>query len=81
MDIEVAELRVTSAEATIQGVTEVFSHHGYPETVVSDSGPQFLSETFRTFVQESSFAHITSSSCNPQANGEAEPAVQTVKSL
>lgn len=42
--IEVAELRVTSAEATIQAVKEAFAHHGYPETVVSDNGPQF-SET------------------------------------
>lgn len=79
--IEVAELRVTSSEATVRAVKEAFSRHGYPETVVSDNVPQFSSETFRTFAQESGFTHVTSSPRYPQANGEAERAVQTVKSL
>ncbi|KAL0150323.1 hypothetical protein M9458_054431, partial [Cirrhinus mrigala] len=79
--IEVAELRVTSAEATVRAVKEAFAHHGYPETVVSDNGPQFSSETFRLFAEESCFTHVTSSPRYPQANGEAERAVQTVKCL
>lgn len=79
--IEVAELKVTSAESTIRAIKEPFAHHGYPETVVSDIGPQFSSETFRTFAKESSFTHITSSPRYLQANGESEHAVQTFKSL
>lgn len=74
-----AELRVTSSEATVRAVKEAFAHHGYPETVMSDNRPQFSSETFRTFAKQSCFAHVTSSPRNPQANGEAERAVQTVK--
>ena len=50
--MEVAELRVTSSEATVRAVKEAFAHHGYPETVVSNNGPQFSSETFRTFAKE-----------------------------
>ncbi|KAL0190869.1 hypothetical protein M9458_013567 [Cirrhinus mrigala] len=72
--IEVAELRVTSAEATVHAVKEAFAHHGYPETVVSDNGPQL-------FAEESCFTHVMSSPRYPQANGEAERAVQTVKCL
>lgn len=60
---------------------EAFTRHGYPETVVSDNRPQFSSETFRTFAQKSGFTHITSSPRYPQANGKAERAVRTVKSL
>lgn len=75
-----AELRVTPSEATVCTVKEAFAHHGYPEIVMSDIGPQFSSETFRTFAKESCFTHVTSSPHYPQANGEAEHAVQTVKS-
>lgn len=79
--IEVAELKTTSSEATVCAVKDAFARHGYPETVVSDNGPQFSSETFRAFAKEACFAHATSSPRYPQANGEAECAVQTIKSL
>uniref|UniRef100_A0A3Q3W7X1 Integrase catalytic domain-containing protein n=1 Tax=Mola mola TaxID=94237 RepID=A0A3Q3W7X1_MOLML len=57
----------------------VFSHHGIPEIVISDNGPQYSSEPFRVFSKEYGFTHITSSSGYPQANGEVERAVATVK--
>lgn len=66
--IEVAELKVTSSEATVRALKDVFAHHGYPETVVSDNRPQFSSETFRTFAKEACFAHVMSSPRYPQAN-------------
>lgn len=78
--IEVAELRVTSSEATVCAVNEAFAHHGYPEIVVSDNGPQFSSETCRT-AKVSCFAHVTSSHRYPQVNGEAKRVLQTVKCL
>lgn len=76
-----AELKVASSEATFCAVKDAFARHGYPEMVVSDNGPQFSSETFRTFAKENCFTHITSSPHYPLANGEAERAVQTVKCL
>ncbi|XP_034038495.1 obscurin-like [Thalassophryne amazonica] len=79
--IEVAELKTTSSEATVHAVKDAFARHGYPETVVSDNGPQFSSETFRAFAKEACFAHVTSSPRYPQANGEAGRSVQTIKSL
>ena len=50
-DIQVAELRVTSSEATVRAVKEAFAHNGYPVTIVSDNGPQFSSVSFRTFAK------------------------------
>lgn len=79
--IEIAELRYTSAEVTVRAIKEAFARHGTAETVVSDNGPQFSSELFRQFAKEHQFAHVTSSPRYPQANGEAERAVRTIKDL
>ena len=59
----------------------VFARHSIPETVVSDNGPQYSSEIFSQFANEYGFRHITSSPHYPQANGEAERAVKTIKCL
>uniref|UniRef100_A0A3B3DJ66 Gypsy retrotransposon integrase-like protein 1 n=1 Tax=Oryzias melastigma TaxID=30732 RepID=A0A3B3DJ66_ORYME len=79
--IEVAELKSTVAEVTIRAIKEIFARHGTAETVVSDNGPQFSSELFKKFAEEFQFTHITSSPLYPQANGEAERAVRTIKDL
>ena len=54
---------------------------GIPDTIVSDNGPQFVSDRFRQFVERWDITHITSSPRYPQSNGEAKRAVQTVKGL
>lgn len=79
--IEVAYLNVTSAHTVIAALKECFSRHGIPQTVVSDNGPQYSCALFKDFAQEYGFTHITSSPRYPQANGEAERAVATVKGL
>ena len=48
---------------------------------MSDNGPQYNSQAFIEFAKQYNFSHITSSPKFPQANGEAERAVRTVKDL
>lgn len=79
--IEIAELKSTSAEVTIRAIKDVFARHGTAEFVITDNGPQFSSSVFREFAKENNFMHITSSPRYPQANGEAERAVRTIKDL
>jgi len=50
-------------------------------TLISDNGPPFNSEDFKTFSAEWDFHHVTSSPYHPQSNGSAENAVKTCKSL
>ena len=77
--IEIAELKSTLAEVTIRAIKEVFARHGTAELVISDNGPQFSSSVFREFAKENNFIHITSSPRYPQAHGEAERDVRTIK--
>lgn len=40
--------------------------------IISDNGPQFISNNFKTFVRESSMNHIRTSPYYPQSNGKIE---------
>ncbi len=79
--IEVAHLNVATANTVIAALKDVFSRNGIPETVISDNGPQYSSALFTNFASDYGFMHITSSPRYPQAIGEAERAVETVKGL
>lgn len=80
-NIELAHLTSTSSERVILHCKSIFARHGIPEEVQSDNGPQFASHQFGKFATEYGFTHRTSSPHFPQANGEAERAVQTVKNF
>ena len=79
--IKIAQLDRTTAEEVIFRTKGVFARQGIPEVVVSDNGPQYFSEAYTAFAQQFQFEHVTSSPHNPQTNGEAERAVQTVRNL
>ena len=58
-----------------------FARYGCPDQVVSDNGPQFDCQEFQKFAETWDFEHTPSSPGNSKANGKAESAVKTAKSL
>ena len=79
--IEVDNLTSTTSKAVIAKLKQHFARHGIPDVVISDNGPQFSSEDFRTFATKWNFTHQTSSPGNSQSNGAAEAAVKTIKRM
>lgn len=78
---EVDELSQTLAINVIQKMKYHFARYGLPEVVVSDNGPQFSCLEFLNFSEKFDFKHQPSSPGNSQANGKAEAAVKTAKSI
>jgi len=79
--IEIAKLNSTTSASVINHLSSIFSRHGIPQILFSDNGPQYKSIEFSTFIKTYGFKHFTSSPRYPQANGEAERAVRTIKQL
>ena len=75
---EVIKMSSTTSEGTINVC--VFSRFGYPETLVSDNGPQFSSSGFSKLCIDNGINHVTSSVHKPSTNGQAERVVQVLKS-
>ena len=69
----------TIASKTIAKLRDSFARFGLPEQLVSDNGPQFVSEEFESFLHRNGVKHIRSSPYHPASNGAAERLVQTVK--
>ena len=78
---EIDRLPSTRASAVILKMKAHFARYGCPDRVVSDNGPQFTADEFAKFAKSWDFDHRTSSPGNSKANGKAESAVKTAKSL
>ena len=77
--LEVCPMTTTTSTATIQHLRMMFSRFGLPETLVSDNGPQFSAEEFRSFCRLNGIHHILITPYHPSSNGMVERAVQTFK--
>ena len=75
------DLRDTLARTVIRKMKFHFARYGLPDIVVSDNGPQFSCQEFFQFANEFNFRHQPSSPGNSQANGKAEAAVKTAKTV
>ena len=78
---EVQDLSHTTSSRVITVLKSWFTRHGIPATVISDNGPPFNSEDFKSFSKEWDFHFITSSPYHAQCNGRVENAVKTCESL
>ena len=78
---EVYLLSSPNSKCVIEATKEAFAHHGIPEEVISDNGPQYSSREYKCFANEWEFKHTTSSPHYPKSNGLAETTVKIVKGL
>ena len=60
---------------------QIFAEYDWPDTLISNNGPCYASETFKQLMAEYQVNHITSSPHYPQSNGLAEKYVQIIKNL
>ena len=68
-----------TTEKTIIELRLIFAQHGLPEEVVSDNGPQFVSNEFAEFMHKNGIKHTLSPPYHPQSNRAAEREVRIVK--
>lgn len=69
----------TSAGATIPKLHNIFATFGVPRVVKSDNGPPFNGSEFKRFSDIMGFHHRKVTPLWPQANGEVERFVKTLK--
>nr|XP_006818475.1 PREDICTED: uncharacterized protein K02A2.6-like [Saccoglossus kowalevskii] len=79
---ELDKLDTDTTSSTIVNCTKShFARHGIPENVISDNGPQFISNEYETFAREWEFEYITCSPYHSQSNGKVESAVKISKKI
>ena len=76
--LEVIPMKTTTSEKTIDVLRKLFSSHRLCEAIVSDNGPQFVSQVFKSFCEANGIKHTMVVPYHPQSNGAAESCVQTV---
>ena len=69
----------TTTAKMIEVLRKIFARNGLPEQVVTDNGPQFVSEEFAQFVKENGIEHTRSAPYHPASNGLAERFVKSLK--
>ena len=62
----------TTTVKVIDNLEEIFSRHGLPITIKSDSGPQFISGELQEYCVQNGIVHLKTIPKWPQANGEVE---------
>lgn len=70
---------ITAKETAVMFIKNIFKLHGFPEKIISDRGPQFISK-FWSAVFESAGAKVKlTSAFHPQANGQTERTNQSLE--
>jgi len=76
---EIIEMSSTTATKTVEELRQLFLACSLPEQLVSDNGPQFVSQAFDLFIKINGIKHIRTLPYHPVSNGAAERLVQTFK--
>ena len=78
---EVDPLKSTTTAAKVKALKRHFSTHGIPDEIISDNGPQLVSEEFAKFASDWEFSHTTSSPYHSRSNGKGKSAVKIANNL
>ena len=70
---------ITSQETAELLMREVFRHHGLPDDIISDRGPQFISKFWRHMFKLLHTSCKLSSGYHPETNGQSERTNQTIE--
>ena len=71
---EVDVIRSTSTDVVVDKLGAHFARHGFPISLRSDNGPQFVAAVFQDFLTEHGVEHRRTTPYWPRANGEVERA-------
>ena len=77
--IEVIQMGKTTSEKVKEAMFKLFARWGLPVHIVTDNGPQFISEEFEDFLKNNGIKHTTTAPYKPSTNGAAERSVGIVK--
>ena len=66
---EVVVMKSMKSHDVIRALNPIFARYGYPFSLKSDNGPQFVSEEFEAYLRENGIQHVTSPPLWLQANG------------
>ena len=69
---EILDTKDTTSGTIITWLKDLFAKQGLPDGILTDNGPQFVSEEFRTFLRDGDIHHYTSAVYNPRENGQVE---------
>ena len=76
---EVSMMSFTTVSKTMDVLRQMFAAYGLPDQIVSDNGPQFISDDFAMLTKMSGIKHIRSAPYHPASDGLAERFVQSLK--
>ena len=76
---EVFVVNDMTAKTVILKCEEVFTRFGYPNFLVSDNGPTFVSNEFKEYLKIHGIYHKLTAPYNPATNGQAERFIQVLK--
>lgn len=64
--------KTTNADKVVKELDKLFTIYGLPMSIATDNGPQFLSDTFKRYMEENGITHRRITPLWPSANGEIE---------
>lgn len=70
--VEVDIMKKTTSDRIVKSLHRMFATHGLPLQIVTDNGPQFISNEFKDFMEQEDIEHSRVTPLWPQANGEVE---------